>query len=424
MGIENSDTTGPNLPWAGKKVDTADVEVELSHLWRLSADNVRISHNINIRTSVLNFVICTQDIEAARWASALIRDLSSTHIARLILLVLDTSSSKAPGVSSWVTLRSFPIVSDLMRHHFEQVTLLLSGDAINSAATIMQPLFKPDLPVYLWWLQDLPGGGPVFSRLADVSSRVIIDSNNFADPEQGISTVSTLIRELPNSGALSDLNWGRITPWRQLVAQFFDSPEYKPYLAGINRIEIEYAVAASDETASGASGQTASPNPIRSWLMAGWLKTSLNWRLVEESPYNLYDPISGTYSWQVSRTTGPLSVEPVSGAHRTGKLGFSGQGSIHIRPHIQTTPDNGALRLIRLTSVVNNHQAVFTIHRKEDNADYVITSVEQTQATLPQRAVGLSTTHEESELLHDELEITGRDYLYESTLHEVFELIT
>ena len=45
----------------------------------------------------------------------------------------------------------------------------------------------------------------------------------------------------PNS-AISDLNWGRITPWRELIAQFFDVTEYRPYLVNVNEIEIEHAV--------------------------------------------------------------------------------------------------------------------------------------------------------------------------------------
>ena len=85
----NTDSSGPRLPWAGKRVNMERAEEELSFLWRMAADNVRTSQNINVRTSVLNFVICASDIESARHASTLIRDLSSTHIARVIILFLD-----------------------------------------------------------------------------------------------------------------------------------------------------------------------------------------------------------------------------------------------------------------------------------------------------------------------------------------------
>jgi hypothetical protein len=90
---------GPRLPWAGKKVQLQDVEEELSHLWRMSADNVRTSQNINVRTSVLNLVICAPDLASAQRASKFMRDLLSTHIARFTLLVLDSSTTTPSSVA-------------------------------------------------------------------------------------------------------------------------------------------------------------------------------------------------------------------------------------------------------------------------------------------------------------------------------------
>src|SRR5947207_992696 len=123
MATDNS-TPGITIPWAGKKVVVADVEEELTFLWHLSADNVRIGRNMNVRTGVLNLVICAPDIEAAQRASSLIRELSSTHISRVLLVILDPAPPS--GILTWVTLRSFPIISDVMRHSFEQVTMVIT----------------------------------------------------------------------------------------------------------------------------------------------------------------------------------------------------------------------------------------------------------------------------------------------------------
>ena len=142
----NTDNSGPRLPWAGKRVSAERAEEELSFLWRLAADNVRTGQNINVRTSVLNFVICATDVESAQRASTLIRDMSSTHLARVIILILEEDSSVPASVSTWVTLRSFSIISDLMRHHFEQITAIVTVSAVRPAANIIQPLLKPELP--------------------------------------------------------------------------------------------------------------------------------------------------------------------------------------------------------------------------------------------------------------------------------------
>lgn len=420
MTKEIAETPGVRLPWAGKVVRMEEVEETLSYFWRMSADNVRISQNMNVRTSVLNFVICAQDIPSAQRASALLRNLSSTHIARVILLILDTSAESPTDVTTWATLRSFPIISDIMRHSFEQVTILAAGAATRASASLIQPLLKPDLPVYLWWLGDPPRDEAILHKLTDLSSRVIVDSNTFLTPEQSISTLSTFLQEAPDS-ALSDLNWGRITPWRQLVAQFFDVPAYKPYLAGVYNIEVEHAVAPLAGPLTSEQGDI-SPNPTRALLLAGWLKNSLNWQ-VNGSEENLHDPETGTHIWNIVRNTGPLHMD-LPGKETTTKLGHSGQGSIHIRPRVQSGIQPGSLCLVRLSSTVENKRATFTINR-EDETDNVLTSAQLPEegGALPQRNVNVATPQDASVLLHDELEIIGRDHLYEAALHEVFEML-
>ena len=96
--------------------------------------------------------------------------------------------------------------------------------------------------------------------------------------------------------------------------------------------------------------------------------------------------------------------------------------SIDIRPQVQSHMRPGSICLVRLTSNVEGKQATFTINREGD-PDHVLTSVELSRETRPQRTVSLAAAHDESELLHDELEITGHDYLFEETLQEVAELL-
>src|SRR5260221_13309074 len=124
-----------------------------------------------------------------------------------------------------------------MRHCFDQATMLATGGVLRSISNIVQPLLKPDLPVYLWWLGDPPDNDTIFNSLLQLSDRVIVDSTSFFNPEQDIHPLALLRQAAPDC-ALSDLNWGRLTPWRQLIIQFFDVTEYRPFLAGVTSIEI------------------------------------------------------------------------------------------------------------------------------------------------------------------------------------------
>ena len=420
--MDNSANPEIRLPWAGKKVRQEEVENELTSFWRRAADNMRISQNMNVRTSVLNFVICALDVESAYKASMLLRDLSSTLIARVTLLILNTSSDAPSDVTTWVTLRSFPIISDIMRHHFEQITVMISGTAVQYAANIVQTLLKPDLPVYLWWLKSPPEDESILQRLIQISSRVVVDSRDFSQPEEQVRILSELLQDSPDS-ALSDLNWEHITTWRELIAQFFDITEYRSYLLNADHIEIEYAIPSSTEidVAQTEPASAASTNPIGALLMAAWLKTRLGWQLSEEGKQNHRSMEPGSYTWEmdtrdITRISQPLLLNTQEGEK---------PGSIHIsvQPKVLAESHPGTLCLVRITGEVDGERATFIVERVEDD-DHVSTAVEIGGNTKLQRTVNVAATHKESNLLHRELEIMGRDHLYEETLHEVFALLT
>jgi len=422
MATDTSPDQGKRLPWAGKLVRPEHIEDELTFLWHLAADNMRISQNMNVRTSVLNLVICALDVASAYKASALLRDLPNTHIARVTLVIFDTRENQPSEVTTWVTLRSFPIISDIMRHHFEQITVLLSGTAIQSATTIIQPLLKPDLPIYLWWVNDLPSNQSIFQCLIDISDRVITDSSRFSLPEERIRTLSSLLQASPDCG-LSDFNWSRITVWRELVAQFFDIAEYRPYMVNIEKIEIEHAVASPSEQSSTVQKETS--NPICALLLAAWLKTRLGWQLSEDKTHNFHEARTGTYSWHMTKRV-PTSalVGALASGNSSGEAGNEAQKCIDIiiRPRVQAELHPGNVCLIRLTSRFDGKQAIFSIDRGDDD-EHVVTSVEMPDSPQSQRVVHVAATHNEIELLNDELEIMGHDHLYEETLHEVFDLL-
>jgi hypothetical protein len=404
------------LPWAGKLIPIESTEEELALLWKISADNMRMGLNINVRTSVLNLIICAPDIESAQHASKLLRDVSSMHLARVTIVILNSSEGAPANVSTWVTLRCFSVISDLMRHCFEQTTVLASGSAVRAIANIIQPLLKPELPVYLWWLGDPPGDDRVFNSLVALSSRVIVDSTSFFNPEQDMRTLALLLQGSPDC-ALRDLNWARLNPWRQLIAQFFDVAEYRPYLVGVNSIEIAHAVAPLATPMRDEYGDV-SPNPARALLLAGWLKARLGWTTATDTSKNRYDTTSGTYYWQMDRSTNPRLTR-VLGSTRAKPTKAA---SIYIHPQVYSDMPPGSICFLRLASEVEGKHAAFTITR-EDDPDHVLTSVEILHSPRPQRTVSLSTLYDESRLLSDELEIMKRDLLYEQTLLEVAELL-
>jgi glucose-6-phosphate dehydrogenase assembly protein OpcA len=419
MTNDTAHDPGIHLPWAGKAVRMYEIEEVLGSLWKMSSDNLRTGANVRVRTSVLNLVICTPDIETAQRASKILRELSSTHLARVTILILDSGEHAPSSLDAWVTLRCFSVISDLMRHCFEQTTILASGSAVRSVANIIQPLLKPDLPVYLWWFGDPPEqDDPTFIGLVEISSRMIVDSTSFFNPEQDIITLSALFDTTPEF-ALSDLNWGRITPWRQLISQFFDVPEYRSYLNGVTSIEIEHSVAPLATQMRTELGDV-SPNPARALLLAGWLKERLGWSLAEDTSNNDCDTGSGTYFWSMVRLATQRSTRSLTPTYVKPTPGNI--ASISIRPRVNAEIRPGSIFLVRLISNLDDKQATFTISL-DDEMKLFVTSIELSHETRSRRSVSLAGEQNESDLLHDELEILGHDYLFEQTLKEVTEML-
>jgi glucose-6-phosphate dehydrogenase assembly protein OpcA len=383
----NSAGSPVKLPWAGKQVRIEEVETALSALWKMSADNMRIGANLHVRTSILNLVICTPDIESAHYASKLLRELSSIHLARATIIVLDERSSAPDTLSSWITLRCFSMISDLMRHCFEQTTILASGRRTHTLQTTLSSVLKAHLPVYLWWLGATESDG-IFQTVAEQCQRAIVDSATFVHPEQDLQALARQCQSAPDV-AISDLNWGRLTPWRQLIAQFFDVSEYLPFLAGVESIEIAYA-----------ADPSATPDPTGALLLAGWLKARLT---AGRKPHHS-EKDGRTYRWQLA------GESP------------AGETLLLIEPHPQADLHPGSICLVRLSCRAADSQAIFTIRRGTD-INSVLTSVESVQQPHPMRTVNLPARHEQSTLLRKELEIMVHDLFFEQTLQELALLI-
>ncbi len=402
-----NDTTGSpviHLPWAGKRVRIEEVDSIFPSLWKMSADNMRIGANLQVRTSVLNFVICAPDTESAHYASKLLRSLPTMHLARAIIVVLDEKEDVPDVFDSWVTLRCFSMISDMMRYCFEQTTIFTSGKATRGLPGVLSTVLKSNMPVYMLWLGDTrKENDSIFRRVAEMCQRVVVDSATFFEPEQDMRHLANYCVENPEV-ALSDLNWGRLTPWRRLIAQFFDMPDYFPFLKGIEQIEIEHTAAPlAGPSVSVESG--VSPNPTAALLLAGWLKDRLALSQGHTNQHDeLYDTLTGTYRW---------IVEPPEG---------SSQAVLEVRPFIRTDLRPGSINLVRLTCHSENEQALFTIKRDAD-ADYVVTSAEILGEKRLVRTVNLPARYNEGDLLRNELEITVHDELFEQVLQEIDRLL-
>jgi len=140
----------------------------------------------------------------------------------------------------------------------EVIRLSATGFSADGLPTATIALHLANLPIMLWWSSP-PFDRDDFKRFTADVDRLVVDTAEMGS--DGLQSLATFIKQSRKTRtAVSDLNWSRLTPYRQLFAQFFDSPGWRGQLDSIEMVTIE-----AHDTAG--------------LLMAGWLLSRLDKRI-------------------------------------------------------------------------------------------------------------------------------------------------
>jgi glucose-6-phosphate dehydrogenase assembly protein OpcA len=372
--------------WEAHDVTVADVERQLQRLLReLSAPGERNgAAHPPPRASVLNLVVHADEDGEAERASEAMASLAIRHPSRTLLL---ETAADAPTDGLDATIRTqCSCDPDGQRHLcFEEIRLLARGATALHLASVVEPLLMSNLPAYLWWLGRPPSCHDPLLGLCD---RLVVDSAEFPDALIGLAALDACSVARGKRLDLGDLGWRRIAPWCQLIAQFFDPHDARPYQRRIRRVAVEYA-----STPSGV----VSAAPL---LLVGWLAARLDW---EPETVN------------VARGAADALFAP-------NRQGAEGDGVVaQIRPRTGSCLPAGALAAVTLTAGSGETTATFEVRANDDGAcgvtRAVLPGVREIERMAP---LGRATT---AELLAHELERPGADPIYAETLAMVGRLV-
>lgn len=240
-----------------KRVDIEAIERELHGLWRDAAEaHAGEAGQDVIRACIGNLVAVVTEARLET-AADVVDALTVQHPCRALVIVLDPAAPAA-GLEASITARCHLPETGGKQVCCEQIVISARGDVADEVPALVLALLVADLPVFLWW----DAGPSVESRLLDslagIADRVIIDSRNLLDAED-LGLLAAARDRLPHT-AFGDLNWSRLTPWRELVAQAFDAASHRPLLGRITGLRIAHG---GDE--------------IQSLLLAGWVGSRLGW---------------------------------------------------------------------------------------------------------------------------------------------------
>ena len=358
--------------------DASSVERELRQLWRSEAEKSETGPVLCSRT--LNLLVYCRNFADVERATGLLDPIITQHPCRAIVV-----SPAAPESQEEIRteVSASCLTSNAGRYiGRELVSLSAKPSAHPRLVSVVRSLILPDLPVFLWWRDAKLLGSPLFEQLSEMAERVIVDSGGLEDLGAEWQSIHALVQR-PNT-AVSDLAWSRLTSWRQLIAQLFDGPVRAAYLRQLRRIVVEFGNEASRPKI-----------PADALLLAAWLARQLGFGNPQPAPAE-HGGEQHAAAWELSRGDSRLRIEL-----RQGKRSGSGVTAVFLT-------SNGGER------------AVFVVARTQDGKGLA------TRAELPGQTAmrRLVRTGDESAscLVNSELEILGRDVLYEQVLRFAGEL--
>lgn len=275
----------PGAVWQAHVLDANAIADELNRLWRrfivadppvlagrepLADGDPIPANSAQMRASTLNLTAVARSRAGGQRIEAAVTHLSDLYPSRATILVADPerADDTGPGLDVRVALLEQPGAKGHPAVRFECVTVEVGSSHERYLASIASPLLIADLPDFLWWAGNAAIGSGLFKDLLEISDRLILDTAGFDDPAAEFRHLDSLLKRTQGCPLMSDFAWARITPWRQLITQFFDPPSSRAALDALDRVVVTYGAAGPD----GTSGLSAA------LLLTGWLGARLGWR--------------------------------------------------------------------------------------------------------------------------------------------------
>lgn len=200
----------------------------------------RRSQRTGVRTAVCTLVAVTDDAGCDQVLDT-VAHLAGAHPVHCVVVVPGDPHGP-PRIDAEVRVRCQLLAERAVCT--EEVRLEIAGPALGHLDSVIEPLALPDLPVAVWYPARVPNPADPLVGVADL---IVVDSKE-ADGTARLAAAAALARRAP----VTDLSWVRLTPWRELLAGLFEGAAYRPFLWGVQAVNV-----------------AGKPAPSR--LMAGWL---------------------------------------------------------------------------------------------------------------------------------------------------------
>ncbi|MBV9610912.1 MAG: glucose-6-phosphate dehydrogenase assembly protein OpcA [Acidobacteriaceae bacterium] len=214
-----------------------------------------------LRACAMTLVIATDDPDGGFAASQIVSELMREHPSRGIVIAVSPDADK--GLEARVLAQCWKPFGKAQQICCEQIEITARPENWPQIGPTLIGLIAADLPVVFWCrhkaalspfaTQDEKAG---LQAAIDVSTKVIIDTAG----EDALAALDLIARIRSHSRTVADLEWTRLTPWREPIAQIFDNPARENKLSNFGAVEVAYTDTRPHASALYAAGWLSAHN--------------------------------------------------------------------------------------------------------------------------------------------------------------------
>ncbi len=213
-----------------------------------------------LRACAMTLVIATDDPDGGFAASQIISELMREHPSRGIVMAV--SEQAEHGLEARVLAQCWKPFGKAQQICCEQIEITARPEEWPKVGPVLAGLIAADLPVIFWCrhkaalspfaTQDEKAG---LQAVLDLTTKVVIDTSG----EDALTAFDLIARLHGHARVVADLEWTRLTLWREPIAQIFDNPSRENKLSNFHSVEIAYTDSRPHASALYAAGWLSAP---------------------------------------------------------------------------------------------------------------------------------------------------------------------
>ena len=228
---------------------------DLAKLWvDLGKEDAQSGSGV-LRACAMTLIVAAAKEEDPQGFGETVAELMREHPGRVI--VLRTGQVDGSTLESRVFAQCWKPFGRSQQICCEQVEITACPSRFADVPKLVLGITVPDLPVVLW-VRNIPvDAQPGTEELFRLPDKIIVDSSACDDPEKGLAYVRRLNHDGRN---VVDLEWTRLSPWRESVAHIFEDERNLRCLKSIQQVRISHV---------------GDARPVSARYLASWLRHTL-----------------------------------------------------------------------------------------------------------------------------------------------------